>query len=118
MANEASSAAASKARAEDMPETARGIEELQAQMKALKDDLAAIRSTLTGVAGASMREGRAKAEETAERYKRMGMEQADLAMEGARAYGEALEGQITRNPFSAVLVALGLGFLVGLMSRR
>ena len=40
------------------------------------------------------------------------------ALDGARAYGEALEGQIERNPFSAVLVALGLGFLVGLMSRR
>ena len=39
-------------------------------------------------------------------------------MDSAREYGEALEGQITRNPFSAVLVALGLGFLVGLMSRR
>jgi ElaB/YqjD/DUF883 family membrane-anchored ribosome-binding protein len=39
-------------------------------------------------------------------------------MEGARAYGEALEGQITKNPFTAVLVALGLGYLVGLMGRR
>ena len=36
----------------------------------------------------------------------------------ARAYGEALEEHIERNPFSAVLVALGLGFLIGLMSRR
>ena len=32
--------------------------------------------------------------------------------------GEQLEGQIVRNPFSAVLAALGVGFLVGLMSRR
>ena len=39
-------------------------------------------------------------------------------MDDARAYGEALEGQITKNPFTAVLVALGLGYLVGLMSRR
>ena len=63
-------------------------------------------------------EGRSKAERTAEQYLKQGQDQADAAMEDARAYGEALEGQITKNPFTAVLVALGLGYLVGLMSRR
>jgi ElaB/YqjD/DUF883 family membrane-anchored ribosome-binding protein len=93
-------------------------EALQAQIEALKGDISAISATLADLVKSGIREGRTKAEKTAERYKQQGMEQADAAIEGARAYGEALEGQIERNPFSAVLVALGLGFLLGLMSRR
>jgi ElaB/YqjD/DUF883 family membrane-anchored ribosome-binding protein len=65
-----------------------------------------------------VREGRSKAEQKARQYKQQGMEQADAVLDEARAYGEALEGKIVQNPFAAVLVALGLGFLVGLMSRR
>ena len=63
-----------------------------------------------------VREGRAKAERTAEQYLRAGPG-AGRRGDGQRArdYGEALEGQITKNPFTAVLVALGLGYLVGLM---
>jgi ElaB/YqjD/DUF883 family membrane-anchored ribosome-binding protein len=93
-------------------------ESLEAQIETLKGDIAAISATLTDLVKSGVREGRAKAERTAEHYKQQGKEQADAALEGARAYGEALEGQIERNPFSAVLVALGLGFLIGLMSRR
>lgn len=93
-------------------------ESLEAQIDTLKNDLAAVSATLSDLVKSSVRQGRAKAEQTAEGYLRQGQEQADLAMESARAYGEALEGQITKNPFTAVLVALGLGYLVGLMSRR
>jgi ElaB/YqjD/DUF883 family membrane-anchored ribosome-binding protein len=93
-------------------------ESLEAQIETLKSDIAAISATLADLVKSSVRQGRAKAERTAEQYMRQGQEQADAAIEGARAYGEALEGQITKNPFTAVLVALGLGYLVGLMSRR
>jgi ElaB/YqjD/DUF883 family membrane-anchored ribosome-binding protein len=96
----------------------RDAENLTQQIETLKADLAAISATLADLVKDSAREGRATIEKTADRYMREARRQADTAVEGARAYGEALEGQITRNPFSAVLVALGLGFLVGLMSRR
>jgi ElaB/YqjD/DUF883 family membrane-anchored ribosome-binding protein len=94
------------------------MESLEAQIETLRSDIAAISATLSELVKAGVREGRAKAEATAERYRKQGKEQAEAAIEGARAYGEALEAQIERNPFSAVLVALGLGFLIGLMSRR
>jgi ElaB/YqjD/DUF883 family membrane-anchored ribosome-binding protein len=94
------------------------VESLEAQIEALKSDIAAISTTLSDLVKSGVREGRAKAERTAEHYKQQGKDQAEAAIEGARAYGEALEGHIERNPFSAVLVALGLGFLIGLMSRR
>lgn len=93
-------------------------EALQSQIETLKADLASVSSTLSELLKASAREGRASAERAAEHYVRQGRQQADAAMKEAHAYGEALEGHITRNPFSAVLVALGLGFLIGLMSRR
>ncbi len=99
-------------------QTAAEMEALEAQIETLKGDLSAISKTLADVVKTGVREGRAKAERTADYYKRQGKEQADAAFDGARAYGEALEGHIERNPFSAVLVALGLGFLIGLMSRR
>ena len=98
--------------------TERDADNLAQQVETLKADLAAITATLADLVKDSAREGRATIEKTADHYVREARRQADTAVEGARAYGEALEGQITRNPFSAVLVALGLGFLVGLMSRR
>jgi ElaB/YqjD/DUF883 family membrane-anchored ribosome-binding protein len=96
----------------------RSVDNLSDQIETLKADLAGISATLADLVRSGAREGRATVERTAEYYAREGRRQADAAVEGARAYGEALEGQIARNPFSAVLVALGLGFLIGLMSRR
>ncbi len=99
-------------------ETARNTEELQAQVETLKSDLAAISATMSDLIRSGVREGRSKAGRKAREYRQQGMEQADAALAEARAYGDAFEEKITQNPFAAVLVALGLGFLVGLMSRR
>jgi ElaB/YqjD/DUF883 family membrane-anchored ribosome-binding protein len=87
-------------------------------VETLKAELASVSATLSELVKSGVRQGRAKAERTAQQYMQQGQEQADAALEGARAYSEALEGQITKNPFTAVLVALGLGYLVGLMGRR
>jgi len=101
--------------------TTRGSDDadaLREQVETLKTDISAISATLADLVKSRVREGRRRAESVAEGYVRQGQEQADAAMDSARAYSEALEEQITRNPFTAVLVALGLGYLVGLMSRR
>jgi ElaB/YqjD/DUF883 family membrane-anchored ribosome-binding protein len=110
MANESTAGSAAK--------RSGGEESLEAQVETLKSELANVSATLAELLKSGVRQGRAKAERTAEQYLRQGQEQADAAMDSARAYGEALEGQITKNPFTAVLVALGLGYLVGLMGRR
>jgi ElaB/YqjD/DUF883 family membrane-anchored ribosome-binding protein len=96
----------------------RDAQSMSDQIEELRSDLAAVAATLSDLVRSGAREGRETVERTADYYLSEGRRQADAALDGARAYGEALEGQITRNPFSAVLVALGLGFLVGLMSRR
>ena len=93
-------------------------ESLEAQIETLKADLSAIRATLAELLKSGVRQGRAKAEHAAEDYLKQGQEQADAAMESARAFGEALEGQITKNPITAVLIALGLGYFIGSLGRR
>jgi ElaB/YqjD/DUF883 family membrane-anchored ribosome-binding protein len=120
MASEAAGASrqGSSRSASGQSETAQNTEELQVQIETLKEDLAAISKTLTDLVRSGVREGKSKVERKAAEYRKQGMDQADAAMEEAIAYGEALEGKIVQNPFAAVLVALGLGFLVGLMSRR
>jgi ElaB/YqjD/DUF883 family membrane-anchored ribosome-binding protein len=126
MANESSSTASraggARTQAAERDEAGSAMDRdaaaLAAQVETLKADLAAISATLADLVKATASEGRATIERTADYYVKKGKRQADAAIDEARAYGEALESQITRNPFSAVLVALGLGFLVGLMSRR
>jgi ElaB/YqjD/DUF883 family membrane-anchored ribosome-binding protein len=95
-----------------------GEESLEAQVETLKKELSDVTATLSDLVKSSVRQGRARAERTAEQYLRQGQEQADAALDSARLYGEALEGHITKNPFTAVLIALGLGYLIGLMGRR
>ena len=111
MANESTAGSTGK-------RSAASEESLEAQVETLKAELASVSATLSDLLKSGVRQGRAKAERTAEQYLRQGQEQADAAMDSAREYGEALEGQITKNPFTAVLIALGLGYLVGLMGRR
>ena len=99
--------------------TERDADNLAQQVETLKADLAAITATLAELVKDSAREGRATIEKTADHYAARGRAaRPTRPSRGRAAYGEALEGQITKNPFTAVLVALGLGFLVGLMSRR
>jgi len=122
MANEAAGGAGGRAATSRTPRSesdlARDAEALQDQIEALKKDIATISATLADLVKSGLREGRDTVREKADRYRRQGQEQAEAAIEEARAYGEALEARISRNPFSAVLVALGLGFLIGLLSRR
>lgn len=117
MASEASSTSRQSSRS-GQSETTQNTEELQAQIETLKQDLASISATLSKLVQSGVREGRSSVERKAREYKEQGTEQADALLEEARAYGDVLEGKIVQNPFAAVLVALGLGFLVGLMSRR
>ncbi len=48
----------------------------------------------------------------------LGEEAVEAAARGATAAVDTIETQIARNPLTAVLIALGFGFAVGLMSRK
>jgi ElaB/YqjD/DUF883 family membrane-anchored ribosome-binding protein len=48
----------------------------------------------------------------------LGSDTAEAAADAAQAGMATLESQIKRNPMSAVLVALGIGFVVGIIGRK
>jgi ElaB/YqjD/DUF883 family membrane-anchored ribosome-binding protein len=93
-------------------------EELVAQIEALRKDVATISTTLANLVRTGAEEGRDRLSRQANYYMEEGRRQADEAMAQARAMGEELESQIGRNPLTSVLIALGLGFLIGVISRR
>jgi len=93
-------------------------DELAAQVEALRRDVAAIGNTLSNLVRSTAEEGRDRLSRHASHYLDEGRRQADEAMAQARAMGEELEAQIGRNPLTSVLIALGLGFLIGVISRR
>ena len=55
--------------------------------------------------------------DTAESYVERGKRQADAALETAREYGSALEDEISERPLTAVVVALGIGCVIGYLLR-
>lgn len=83
------------------------IEAIRAQIATLQKDLHGL-ADLMGES-ASTRAGLAR--------RRAGEEAERLGAEAARLQAEA-ENSIQRNPFVAILLFLGLGFLLGVAARR
>ena len=101
-----------------------GNDALQEQLRALRSDLAQISTTVTQLVqsqGGSLREAAASAvgvaRERVTGIADQGRQFADQAQTQMAAMAREIESQIERNPMTAVLVALGIGFAVGLMSR-
>jgi len=99
-------------------EAARDLDAVSEQLEVLRRDVAVLVEMLGELVGGTAREGREAIERRAEDYVRKGRQRADEAVSQARALEEELEAKITRNPLSAVLIALGLGYVFGQMSRR
>lgn len=99
-------------------EAARDLDAVSEQLDVLRRDVTVLIEMLGDLAGSGARESREAVERRAEEYIRKGRERADEAVSKARALEGELEAKITRNPLSAVLIALGLGYVFGQMSRR
>lgn len=76
--------------------TSREAEEFASQIDAIRADLQSLSSTVSRIAGTQMNRAQDKARETA--YE--------------------AEEAIRRNPLQAVAIAVGLGFLFGIFTRR
>ncbi|MGD9867648.1 MAG: YqjD family protein [Hyphomicrobiales bacterium] len=86
---------------------ANGADDLAAQIDTLRDDL----SRLTDTVSRLTRSGIADAQDLA---RQKAGEARDMA---TQQIGE-VEDMVRRNPLQAALIAVGLGFLIGAMSRR
>ncbi len=98
-------------------------------LQRLRDEMGAVSAALQGLAKAGVSEGRERAmaqmDDVARRARQI---TDDLSTQGARAARQAsdtagalardAEAAINRNPIAALFIALGVGFLIGLTSRR
>lgn len=101
---------------------------LSADLSVLRADVARLAETLTSFAKAEggaaaeavsdrLRKGKARAEATASGLMDEGAAAIEEAKHRARAAGSDIEACIERNPLSAVGAALGIGFVLGLLTR-
>lgn len=120
-------AAAAKDAVEDVAAWAKrtGGDDVGAQIEVLRKDLAHLSETIaTMVANQANEMGdrvrgtvdhaRAAVDDLGER----GRDLANRAQKQASTMGREVENTIERNPVTAVLVALGVGFIAGLISRN
>lgn len=108
---------------EDLKDDLKGFAE--ADLATLLAQLAAIRKDITGIAAAIGSVGLGRVESMTETM-RGAFDHATAGLKGeageARRRGEEaaeeVEAMIVRNPLVSLLLALGLGFLAGMLTRR
>jgi ElaB/YqjD/DUF883 family membrane-anchored ribosome-binding protein len=110
--------------------------DFQKDLEALRADIAALTETVSRLAGemadarTTMRDTvrdsvRSAAKDAAEAGEdllsdamKLGGDTAGAAADAARARVSSMEDEIKRNPVTAVLTALGIGFVIGIIGRR
>jgi ElaB/YqjD/DUF883 family membrane-anchored ribosome-binding protein len=104
-------------------------ERLQKDVTAVKNDIAALTEQITdalnnfaGSASKQARRGykqaRANAEQAVDDMSERGSAMMDAAQDAAYSVEESLEEIITQRPLATVGLALGIGFLIGVVWRR
>ena len=106
--------------------------DLQHDIEAIRADIAALTDAVGKLASEAVKAQAAIAKDMKKAAKnaghvgaemwedtvQLGSDTADAAADAAHAGMATLESQIKRNPMSAVLVALGIGFVVGLIGHK
>ncbi|MDW4499902.1 DUF883 domain-containing protein [Sulfitobacter sp. D35] len=92
--------------------------DLEAQIATLRDDLGTLTETLKGLGKAKKDELTELAALKAEVAKQKGSEAADAVVQQARDAEAQAREFVRTQPGTALGIAAGLGFLVGLMSAR
>ncbi len=91
--------------------------DLSEDIEALRADVARLTETVSALVGQEADEFRRTLEERAEDIADRGRAYAARARAEADRYENQAEEMIVRNPLTAVLMAAGLGFIFGLLSR-
>ncbi|KAB2867143.1 MAG: hypothetical protein F9K43_14760 [Bauldia sp.] len=106
-------------------ELADSLERIRADIAALSgtvsqlvSDTAGIQASLRKKVNNAAKQASAAGEELMNEAVEMGGEALHAAAKSASGAVDSIEGQIVRNPMTSVLVALGLGFAIGLVSRK
>jgi len=101
------------------------LEAIRADIAALTDsigrlggDMSDLRATMRQTVNDAAKDAVDAGEEILSEAMKLGSDAADTAADAARATKSSLEAEIKRNPISAVLIALGVGFVIGAIGRR
>ncbi|MBU2998252.1 DUF883 C-terminal domain-containing protein [Roseovarius nubinhibens] len=98
--------------------TQQDVEELSAQIAALKTDLGAITETLKSLGVHSGEEAAARARELAAQVQKTGREGLSYAQNSAEEMGAQAAQAVRNQPATAMGLAVGVGFLLGFISGR
>lgn len=92
--------------------------QLEDQVSQLQDDLKAIASTLARLSNEKVSEVRDVAKSEARHLQRQGQHVIDDVQDQASAMEKQLKDTIREKPLTAVASAIGIGFILALLSRR
>lgn len=90
--------------------------DLKQQMDSLREDLNQLRGDMKEMLQSLVETGKSEASEMKQRVQGRVREKSDMACEKGREFAERVETTIEENPMSAVLAALGVGFLLGFIT--
>jgi ElaB/YqjD/DUF883 family membrane-anchored ribosome-binding protein len=91
---------------------------MASEIQALRAEVARLSESASNRAYAEMEHAGAKVKETVHDLARRGSDLASNARATLDEKSSELEEQIARNPWPAVLIAGGIGLVMGMMSRR
>lgn len=97
---------------------AQNVEELTAQIAALKADLAAIAETVKGQGEGLAEEVAARARRAYDQVRDEAVQRAGHVRDRAEGYVESAETAVRTHPATAMGLAVGAGFLLGLILAR
>ncbi len=92
--------------------------ELGQQLDSLRSDLSQLRSDMRDMVQLLVDTGRMEAVEFKDRLNDQVREKTDVAFDKGRMVADRLETTIEENPMTSVLTALGIGFLLGILTSR
>lgn len=93
-------------------------EQLEAQVAQLQDDLKAITETLRKLTGEKAEDVKTLAKAEFRQLKRRGQDMVEEAQDQAGEYEDQLKQAIREKPLTAVASALGIGFVLALLTRN
>jgi len=99
-------------------ESAAAREKLATDLKAVIGDTEELLRATAGQAGEKIHAARARAEETLRTAKARLAELGEAGVEKAKAAAKATDTYVHENPWQAIGIAAGVGFLVGWMLGR